>query len=222
MWVMRIYVLILSVQFILLSAPFAMEHYFQRAMLANAVVCALRIHQRIPHFQLSRAHFLTCLQEDSAHYLIYSFIFLSCKPTTLSLIPIAAFALLHTCSFSRQMLDCRGPQSGFYFRKLINAVAKNQAKFFQVIAITEMLLFPSIILAVLRGSCGLFTPVLYFKFVQYRYMSKRNPYSRLIFYEARVAAHQFSNSCPAFVARIINQAIALCCKMCPTAVAAPQ
>lgn len=217
MWVMRIYILFLSIQFMLFSSPFSMEHYFQRAMLANAVVCALRIHQRIPSFQLSRTHFANCLQEDSAHYLIYSFIFLPSKPMTLALVPIAGFALLHTCSFTRQILDCSGPQSWSYLRRLINAIAKNQAKMFQIIAMMEVVLFPTCIFMLFAGGSGFMTPVLYYKFLQYRYLSKRNPYSRLVFYEMRVAAQHAAtnNSCPRMISGLINQAVNLICRLSP-------
>ena len=59
-----------------------MQQYFRRAIIANGVVCALRLHQRIPHFGLSRCHLGLILQEDSAHYLIYSIIFLMTQPVT--------------------------------------------------------------------------------------------------------------------------------------------
>jgi len=59
-----------------------MKQYFQRAMLANGVVCALRLHQRVPEFRLSRLHFAMLLLEDSCHYLIFSVIFLTCHPIT--------------------------------------------------------------------------------------------------------------------------------------------
>lgn len=59
-----------------------MGQYFQRAMLANGVICALRLHQRVPEFRFSRAHFALLLTEDSAHYLLYTLIFLSTHPIT--------------------------------------------------------------------------------------------------------------------------------------------
>ena len=59
-----------------------MAQYFQRAMLANGIVCALRLHQRVPEFRFSRHHLALLLQEDSAHYLIYSLIFLASHPIT--------------------------------------------------------------------------------------------------------------------------------------------
>ena len=59
-----------------------MNHYFRRAMIANGIVCALRLHQRVPEFGLSRCRLSLILQEDSAHYLIFSIIFLMTQPVT--------------------------------------------------------------------------------------------------------------------------------------------
>ena len=52
------------------------------ALLANALTSALRLHQRLPHFQLSRAFLSQALQEDSCHYLLYSLILVNSYPIT--------------------------------------------------------------------------------------------------------------------------------------------
>jgi len=217
MWVMRCYMLFLTVQFLFFSNAFPMDHYFQRIMLANAVICCLRIHQRVPVFHFSRAHFAKCLQEDSAHYLIFSFVFLISKSLTLALLPTCLFALLHACNFTRQMFDCHGPHSWFFLRKLINAVARHQTNLFRCIALTEIFLMPTIIFMFFTGKSHPIAPFLYYKFLQYRYLSKRNPYSRLVFYELRIAAFQTMKhpSCPGPLTWIIGKIITLCCKLGP-------
>merc|ERR1712002_195937 len=100
---------------------------------------------------------------------------------------------------------------------MTNMVAKNQVKIFQVIAMTEAMLMPIMIVQLISGNAGLLSPFLYYKFVQYRYMSRRNPYCRLVFYESRCAIHQFSMkpSCPSFVRNIINRGIDITCKLAP-------
>lgn len=60
--------------------------FYQRALLANALTSALRLHQRLPHFQLSRAFLAQALLEDSCHYLLYSLIFVNSYPVT-SILP---------------------------------------------------------------------------------------------------------------------------------------
>lgn len=65
-----------------LSRPQAAANFYQRALLANALTSALRLHQRLPHFQLSRAFLAQALQEDSCHYLLYSLILVNSYPIT--------------------------------------------------------------------------------------------------------------------------------------------
>lgn len=65
-----------------LSRPQAASNFYQRALLANALTSALRLHQRLPRFQLSRAFLAQALQEDSCHYLLYSLILVNSHPIT--------------------------------------------------------------------------------------------------------------------------------------------
>ncbi len=65
-----------------LSRPQAANNFYQRALLANALTSALRLHQRLPRFQLSRAFLAQALQEDSCHYLLYSLILVNSHPIT--------------------------------------------------------------------------------------------------------------------------------------------
>lgn len=62
--------------------PYAAANFYQRALLANALTSALRLHQRLPRFQLSRAFLAQALQEDSCHYLLYSLILVNSYPIT--------------------------------------------------------------------------------------------------------------------------------------------
>lgn len=63
-------------------SPYAAANFYQRALLANALTSALRLHQRLPRFQLSRAFLAQALQEDSCHYLLYSLILVNSYPIT--------------------------------------------------------------------------------------------------------------------------------------------
>ncbi len=67
-----------------LSPLFSNNPYvsYQRALLSNAATSALRLHQRLPNFQLSREFFGLLMLEDSAHYLFYSLIFVNSHPVT--------------------------------------------------------------------------------------------------------------------------------------------
>ena len=80
MWVMRIYILFLSVQYIFFASGFDMDHFYHRVLLANGFVCSLRLHQRVPSFKISRQNLAVMMEEDSAQYLLYSITFLTCTP----------------------------------------------------------------------------------------------------------------------------------------------
>lgn len=56
--------------------------FYQRALISNAATSALRLHQRLPHFQLSREFFGLLFLEDSCHYLMFSLIFMNGYPIT--------------------------------------------------------------------------------------------------------------------------------------------
>jgi len=55
--------------------------------------------------------------------------------------PVAIFALLHACSFTRQILDVNGPTSVAPLRKLLSFVAKHQVSLFRIVALNEAFIF---------------------------------------------------------------------------------
>lgn len=79
--------------------------FYQRALLANALTSALRLHQRLPHFQLSRAFLAQALLEDSCHYLLYSLIFVNSYPVTSILLCLLAVKLTHEHLFRSSLLN---------------------------------------------------------------------------------------------------------------------
>ena len=76
--------------------------------MANAATSALRLHQRLPQVQFNRQFLGLFLMEDSAHYLVFSIIFLFAAPITFVLAPVVLFALLHFASYSLTILDTLG------------------------------------------------------------------------------------------------------------------
>ena len=53
------------------------SNLFSKVLMASAATNALRLHQRIPAFQLNAQTFQNILAEDSGHYLAYSLMFLT-------------------------------------------------------------------------------------------------------------------------------------------------
>ena len=217
MWMMRLYTLFLTVQYVIAGSAPAMLHYFHRILLANGVVCALRLHQRVPNFQFSRHHLALMMQEDSAHYLFYSMIFLTCAPMTIIILPVFIFALLHSCSYTRQVLDVVGPHSGRVIRRAINYVASNQMKLFRFVAMNEIMVLPMLIFQLFGGTPSIFAIFTYYKFLTLRYLSQRNPYSRQVFYELRMVLQQYAytQSCPGFLKKVINKLVDVLTRLGP-------
>ncbi|OXB63584.1 UNVERIFIED_CONTAM: hypothetical protein H355_003011 [Colinus virginianus] len=130
MWISRLFTVYCSALFVLpLLGLHEAASFYQRALLANALTSALRLHQRLPHFQLSRAFLAQVLLEDSCHYLLYSLIFVNSYPVTtnllhnvvgndmllqsliflipasVSIFPVLLFSLLHAATYTKKVLD---------------------------------------------------------------------------------------------------------------------
>ncbi|XP_036372896.1 transmembrane protein 33-like [Megalops cyprinoides] len=220
MWLSRIFTVYCSILFILpiLGLPEA-ANFYQRALLANALTSALRLHQRLPHFQLSRAFLAQALQEDSCHYLLYSLILVNSYPITMSIFPVFLFSLLHATSYTKKVLDEMGPNSMGFMRNFLNKLTANQQNILMFIACNEIFLMPATIFLLFSGQGSLLQPFIYYRFVTLRYASRRNPYCRTLFTELRVLVEHLimKPSCPAFLRRMCLNSIALVSRLAPTA-----
>ena len=78
--------------------------YYQKALLSNGVTSALRLHQRVPHFQFSREYLAQLFLEDSAHYLFYSLIFVTGPPVSSILGVEQLFASIYQLKFSSSVI----------------------------------------------------------------------------------------------------------------------
>ncbi|XP_059050223.1 Krueppel homolog 2 [Achroia grisella] len=199
---------------------------FYKALLANAAISALRLHQRIParEISLSREFLTRFFLEDSAHYLFYSLIFMNVTPNLLILLPIFLFALLHAASYSLTILDTLGQNSMWVARLLISLVEFQSRNILRVAALAEILVFPLIVGMALFGYCGLVTPFVYYYFVTWRYTSRRNPYTRNMFRELRTAAEKQAArpALPAPIKSALLGGVQLVCRMAPPVEATPQ
>lgn len=109
-------------------SPFSAANLYQKVLLANAAISALRLHQRLPPFRFSREFLAMVLIEDSAHYLFYSMIFLPNRPITLVLLPVVLFALLHSSSFLLSVLNSTGRRG----THIASFFAKNLTHFYHL------------------------------------------------------------------------------------------
>jgi hypothetical protein len=186
--------------------------YYAKALLSSAVTSALRLRQRIPTFEFSREFFFNLIREDSAHYLMYSILFLSGSPMTIVLIPITTYAILHSCSFLSQILT-NYPKIKYY----LDRITENHANLLRFVALNEIILMPLLILSIFVARSNLLLIFMYYRFLTLRYASHRNPYTRTLFYELRQSVEQLCNrpSCPPIIARICHSTIAFVNRLAP-------
>lgn len=191
--------------------------HYHRALISNAATSALRLHQRLPNFQFSRAFLSTMFAEDSCHYLLYSIIFLNSYPITMVLVPVFLFALLHACNYTTSLLDVLGPNSVMFVRNLIRKIQAHQTNILRFIACGEIFLMPALVFMTFGGRCTIFHPFVYYKFLTLRYASRRNPYCRTLFYELRLTVEYVCNKpqCPQFVRNLSTKAIAFISRLAP-------
>jgi len=162
---------------------------YYKTMMAAAATSALRLHQRLPRIQLSREFAASMMTEDSAHYLLYSVIFIFASgPITMALLPALLFAVLHAGSYTLNLLDALGtPNSVWPMRMLISLVELQSRNILRMVAFTEIFLLPITVMNVFRGVTWLVGPLVYYRFLGLRYSSRRNPYTRTVFYMLRMS-----------------------------------
>ncbi|CAF0810239.1 unnamed protein product [Rotaria sp. Silwood1] len=186
--------------------------YYTKALLSSAVTSILRLRQRIPTFEFSRDFFLNLIREDSAHYLMYSFLFLSGSPMTIVLIPITTYALLHSCSFLSQILT-NHPAIKYYFDR----ITEKHANLLRFVALNEIILMPLLILSIFIARSNLLLIFMYYRFLTLRYTSHRNPYTRTLFFEIRQRVEYLCSQprCPPIIKRICYSTIAFINRLAP-------
>uniref|UniRef100_A0A8C7HK66 Transmembrane protein 33 n=2 Tax=Oncorhynchus TaxID=8016 RepID=A0A8C7HK66_ONCKI len=209
MWLSRLFTIYCSVMFILpLLGPQAAANFYQRALLANALTSALRLHQRLPHFQLSRAFLAQALQEDSCHYLLYSLILVNSNPITMSIFPVFLFSLLHATAYTKKVLDAMGPNSLPFVRNFLNKLTANQQNILKFIACNEIFLMPA-------------TVFMLFRYVYFLvHFSSFFPFCLTLFSELRILLEHFimKPACPAFFRKMCLNSIAFMSRLAPTGV----
>ncbi|KAF3694191.1 Transmembrane protein 33 Protein DB83 SHINC-3 [Channa argus] len=221
MWLSRLFTVYCSIMFILpVLGPYAAANFYQRALLANALTSALRLHQRLPRFQLNRAFLAQALQEDSCHYLLFSLILVNSYPITMSIFPVFLFSLLHATTYTKKVLDSMGPNSLMFIRNLLDKLTSNQQNILKFIACNEIFLMPATVFMLFSGQGSLLLPFIYYRFLTLRYTSRRNPYCRTLFTELRILLEHFimKPACPAFFRRMCLSSIAFISRLAPTGV----
>lgn len=198
--------------------------FYHRAFLANAATSALRLHQRLPRVTFSREFMVQLISEDSCHYLFYSLIFIYCAPITLAILPVLLFAVLHFASFSLTLLDALGRNAAWIGRVFISLIEFQTVTILRLAAGAEIFTMVFVIAYTLMGRASLLTPFIYYRFLTLRYASRRNHYTRTMFYELRITAERLASSgkCPGFLALAIHRVIGIISHLAPAIAPASQ
>lgn len=216
LWAIRILIIMFTGAYFL-PIFISSQSAYVKALVANGAVSALRLHQRIGNFQLSRQCFANFLMEDSCHYLLYTLIFIYVQPTTLALMPVVLFAILQSASYSLTLLDIMGQNSWWGARLLISLIELQSLNILRLVSFIEIILMPFSVLLILLGRGSLMTPFLYYHFLTQRYSSRRNPYSRNMFRELRILLETFAAkpSMPGIVKSLLLTIVQIACKLAP-------
>ncbi|KAL2727741.1 Krueppel 2 [Vespula maculifrons] len=216
LWFTRLLTMIFTISYII---PIFGNFYniYYKALMSYAATSALRLHQRLPHVQLSRQFLGMLLLEDSCHYLLYSIIFLYAPPVTIVLVPIFLFAMLQFASFSLTLLDCLGQNSWWGIRLMISLVEFQSHKILRFCAFSEIIILPYTVFLVFTGRVGLLTPIIYYQFLKLRLASQRNPFTRNMFYEIRSILNTLAKkpAVPDILRKMIEGFLSLTQQMAP-------
>ncbi|KAH8404973.1 hypothetical protein KR215_000529, partial [Drosophila sulfurigaster] len=220
LWALRLLVIFFTISYVL-PIFISQQSSFSKVLLANAAISALRLHQRVPAFSFSREFLARLFAEDSCHYMMYSLIFFSVRPTLLVLIPVMLYSVLHASSYSLKLLDLIGQNSWWGARFIISIVEFQAANILKATAFCEIFIMPYAIVLTFMSHAGLMTPIIYYHYLVMRYSSRRNPYPRTAFAELRITFEALASRSPPAVGKIIRVGIGFVNRLAPQPQPAP-
>ncbi|XP_071848010.1 transmembrane protein 33-like [Apostichopus japonicus] len=165
--------------------------FYQRSIIAHGLTSALRLHQRMPPFRFTTEYLALLLVEDSCHNLFYSLIFANSYPFTMVLTPVFLFALLHSSNFTKKAIMMIDSSLLNPIKALAEKLISKQTDILRFIAMNEILLMPCLIFMAFTGRMSLVIPIIYIRFLTFRYQSRRNPYCKQIFFQMRVRVENY-------------------------------
>ncbi|OQV16680.1 putative Transmembrane protein 33 [Hypsibius exemplaris] len=193
---------------------------FHKALMAMAASSALRLYQRTRE-PGSRGGggsyaqtFAALLNEDSCHHLLYCILFLIGSPVTFVLLPICVFAFLHSMSFFVKLSNEMNMGTAL-FRPIGRLLEAEQQRLLMTAAVGEIMMMLVSVFMVVTGKIMLVAPFMYYRFLQLRYRSRRNPYCRLVFTQLRIGAERIALQAPPVVGNVITKAVAFISRLAP-------
>ncbi|KAI6215105.1 hypothetical protein M3Y94_00346000 [Aphelenchoides besseyi] len=193
---------------------------YSKAFAAAAATNAFRLHQRLRgtvNAVFSRQFLQQLLCEDSCHYLVYSIAFVSSPPVTMALFPIQLYALLHTSSYIIKVAEVTGQSRS----NLVTSIAQLRDRYtstcLSTVACVEIFVFPVFFAMILMGKANILFVFLYYRFLSLRYSSRRNPHTRMAFYNLKLSLFDVASkpACPNFLKQFIYQSVNMVQRLAP-------
>jgi len=214
--VTRLFVLIFSLGYL---TGLGGNGAFHKALMSMAASSALRLYQRTrePGNRVERTYmqvFATLLNEDSCHHLLYCILFLIGSPVTFVLLPICVFAFLHSMTFFVKLSNEMNMATGL-FRPIGRLIEAEQQRLLMTAAVGEIMMMLVSLFMVATGKIMLVAPFMYYRFLQLRYRSRRNPYCRLVFTQLRIGAERLALQAPAVIGNVITKGVAFVSRLAP-------
>ncbi|KAI9557963.1 hypothetical protein GHT06_014714 [Daphnia sinensis] len=165
------------------------EDMYYRTLIAHSATSLLRLYKKFHQsIQFNFEFMEQLLLDDSTHNLLYSLMFYCFPPFPWIWLPIFLFALLHVTNYGVQVVECFSPSAFGLLKKGFELMELQSINILKIIAITEVFILFIIPFSLLSFSfSGLalatVTVFVYEKFLILRYMSKQNPFTRIVFGE---------------------------------------
>lgn len=211
--ILRLVVLYFFISYIFSGAETA-DGAYKKCLLAYGAASALRLHQRVG--RLSRETLGQLTSEDAFHYLLYVLMFSFSGCSSFVLYPIVIMSFAKTVMFIPKVANDLNYASNSIVQKIAQLRDRETITLLKLAAGFEIGVLPMTIMLLFTGKGMLFAPFLYFQFLKARYMSRRNPYTRLVFREARLALeHTAYNSKYPIIQKTIKGLIGLVMRFAP-------
>lgn len=180
------------------------ENMYYRTLLAHSATSLLRLHKTFHQAQINFEFMEQLLLDDNTHNLLYSLIFYCFPPFPWIWLPIFLSALLHVSNYGIEVVEWFSPSAFGLLKKGFELIELQSINILRIIAITEIFILIIIPFSLLSFSfsglaLSVVTVVIYLKFLVFRYMSKKNPFTRIVFGELleQIEIHSNKSSCPA-------------------------
>ncbi|CAD5221476.1 unnamed protein product [Bursaphelenchus xylophilus] len=193
---------------------------YYKVIMAAAASYAFRLHQRLKENLrniFSREFVAQLFFEDSAHYLLYSIVFINSQTVTMALFPISGYSLYHTTLYLMQLSEAIGQTNAAWAKAAGQFRQLYSNTLLSTIACVEIFLFPVLAAMIFTGKASFMFIFLYYRFLWLRYTSRRNPHTRLAFQQLKHSLLEVAErpACPGLAKTFIFNSISVVERFAP-------